>query len=245
MNNFIKATIVATANQSKEANELFVQGIAAIKNIKSAKAFQQVNDICVAALFNLGLQEASQTTIASNTYIKEYLKALITLTASIQSEDLTEIVHDLSLRVKEYQIFGQMASKMGGQYKKAKEFNLNSIEAFYLQAKQPGGMASLLDMAEMFAAKYVKDGHIEIKDNIQPQFYTQLIFKILTGKFEAKPEDDTKFDKALQYLDDHKGSFGIELDYMKLRIQAHLNFRQQKEKSSLDYNWSSWFKNLT
>lgn len=107
-------------------------------------------------------------------------------------------------------------------------------------------MPSLLDMAEMFAAKYVKDGHLDmIKDNVQPQFYTQLIFKLLTGKFEAKPDDDSRFDKALQYLDDNKASFGIELDYMKLRIQAHLNFRKQKEKSKLDFDWANWFKNIS
>lgn len=102
----------------------------------------------------------------------------------------------------------------------AKAYNLNTVEAFYLQGKQPGGNASLFDMAEMFALKYQKDGHLEGSADQTPQFFIQLVFKILLAKFEAKPDDDGKFAKALQFLDEHKRHFGIELEFMKLRVQA-------------------------
>jgi hypothetical protein len=53
-----------------------------------------------------------------------------------------------------------MASKLGGAYKKPREYLLNSVEAFFLQQRQ-GGAASLLDMAEMFALKFQKDGLLD------------------------------------------------------------------------------------
>jgi hypothetical protein len=53
-----------------------------------------------------------------------------------------------------------MASKMGNTYNK-KNYILNSVEAFYLQSQEEGAMPSLNDLAEMFAMKYEKDGHLK------------------------------------------------------------------------------------
>ena len=54
-----------------------------------------------------------------------------------------------------------MASKMGNVYKKPGQFTLNTVEAFYLQSLEEGAMPGLTDMAEMFAMKYLKDGHLK------------------------------------------------------------------------------------
>lgn len=137
-----------------------------------------------------------------------------------------------------------MASKLGGQYKKAKAYNLNTVEAFYLQGKQPGGNASMFDMAEMFALKYQKDGYLEGGADATPQFFIQLIFKILLAKFEVKPEEDVKFAKAMQFLDEHKRHFGIELEFMKLRLQAQIVFRLRKEKAGVTFEWKPWFDGI-
>lgn len=50
-----------------------------------------------------------------------------------------------------------MASKMGNTYKQT-SYTLNSVEAFYLQSP---GMPSMNDLAEMFALKFEKDGHLK------------------------------------------------------------------------------------
>ena len=76
----------------------------------------------------------------------------------------------------------------------------------------------MFDMAEIFAMKYQKDGHLDTSSGSTPQFFILLVFKILLAKFEAKPEDDSKFEKALQYLEENKKCFGIELEYMKIRL---------------------------
>ena len=58
-----------------------------------------------------------------------------------------------------------MASKMGNTYKQT-SYTLNSVEAFYLQSLEEGAMPSLNDLAEMFAMKYEKDGHLKEKASI-------------------------------------------------------------------------------
>lgn len=44
-----------------------------------------------------------------------------------------------------------------------------------------------------------------------------LVFKILLAKFEAS-KDEVKFEKALTYLEENKKSFGILIDYQKVRV---------------------------
>jgi hypothetical protein len=39
-----------------------------------------------------------------------------------------------------------------------------------------------------------------------------LVFKILLAKFDSS-KDETKFEKALGYLEENKKSFGIVIDY--------------------------------
>lgn len=73
---------------------------------------------------------------------------------------MTQFLHDLSLTVNNFSSFGAMASKMGNTYKQP-SYTLNSVEAFYLQSLQEGAMPSLNDLAEMFAMKYEKDGHLK------------------------------------------------------------------------------------
>jgi oligoribonuclease NrnB/cAMP/cGMP phosphodiesterase (DHH superfamily) len=87
------------------------------------------------------------------------------ISSKVKSEDLTQHLHDVSIHVNQFQSFGAVASKMAGAYKKP-QYTLNSVEAFYLQVQKNGAQASLLDMAEMFAMKYQKDGHLKKEKSI-------------------------------------------------------------------------------
>mmetsp|Transcript_8641 Transcript_8641/g.14631 ORF Transcript_8641/g.14631 Transcript_8641/m.14631 type:complete len:105 (+) Transcript_8641:348-662(+) len=79
-----------------------------------------------------------------------------------KSEQLTALVHHLALHTNNYQQFGALATKMAMTYKKGREYSLNQVEALYLQVKHgKNTMPQLLDMAEMFALKYEKDGHLK------------------------------------------------------------------------------------
>tara|TARA_B110000285_G_C14756883_1_gene437804 strand:- start:283 stop:504 length:222 start_codon:yes stop_codon:yes gene_type:complete len=48
------------------------------------------------------------------------------------------------------------------------------------------------------------------------------MFKILLAKFTAS-KDEADLTKALEYLETNKASFGIELDYLKVVLQARLH----------------------
>jgi hypothetical protein len=158
-----------------------------------------------------------------------------------KSEELTTLVHNTALFVNNYQAFGQMASKLAGMYQRPLEFGLNSVEAFYLQAKN-GAPPSMLDMAEMFAAKFQKDGHLDSTNGV-PQFFVQLMFKILLAKFEHTG-DVAKFSKAMAYLTENKASFGIELDFMMIKVQAQLALKN-KNQGQEGWSQSEWFKSIT
>ena len=43
------------------------------------------------------------------------------------------------------------------------------------------------------------------------------MFKILLAKFSAS-KDEEAFQKAVEYLDGNKASFGIEMDYLKVKL---------------------------
>lgn len=64
------------------------------------------------------------------------------------------------------------------------------------------------------------------------------MFKILLRKFSVS-QDPAKFEKALEYLNENKASFGLELDFMKLRIQSRLHF---KHIMGDKLEWDAWFK---
>ena len=48
------------------------------------------------------------------------------------------------------------------------------------------------------------------------------MFKIHLAKFTAA-KDEESFNKAIEYLEANKASFGIELDFNKARLQARLH----------------------
>lgn len=84
-----------------------------------------------------------------------------------------------------------MAAKLASAHKKPREYALSQAHAIYMQSKDPNAMPQLIDMAEMFAAKYLKDGHMEglMQDytnaetgettKLPPQFFVQLTFQIM------------------------------------------------------------------
>lgn len=78
-------------------------------------------------------------------------------------------------------------------------------------------MPGLLDMAEMFANKFEKDGHL--KDEKNSHYFVMLVYKIHMAKFKFT-KDLSIYKKAIDYLAEKKGIFGIELDYKKTVIEA-------------------------
>jgi hypothetical protein len=75
-----------------------------------------------------------QVTLESNQFFRQFAEALTSLNVALKSpEDLTVLVHNTALFINDFQVFGQMASKLGGAYKKPREYLLNSVEAFFLQ----------------------------------------------------------------------------------------------------------------
>jgi len=64
----------------------------------------------------------------------------------------------------------------------------------------------------------------------------------MLSKFELSA-DDQKFAKALAYLDENKSSFGIEIDYMMIRVQAQLAYKHKRENNE-GWDWTSWFKGI-
>ena len=61
----------------------------------------------------------------------------------------------------------------------------------------------------------------------------------MMSKFTST-ENPEHFTKALEYLDAHVTSFGILLDYQKLRINAHLHFKFVMD----DKVDSDWYKTI-
>ena len=57
----------------------------------------------------------------------------------------------------------------------------------------------------------------------------------MMSKFSST-KDTADFEKALEYLDAHQSSFGILLDYQKIRINAHLHFRHVMD-DKVDQDW--------
>jgi hypothetical protein len=84
--------------------------------VRDVYGISYINDVCQAAMFKLGVCE-SMYTISSNTYFKRYVKVLNEINMDLKSEKLTEIVHNTALAINDFQLQGQMASKLGGQYK--------------------------------------------------------------------------------------------------------------------------------
>ena len=62
------------------------------------------------------------------------------------------------------------------------------------------------------------------------------MFAILLGKFITDPSQVSAFDEALVYLEQNKLSFGIELDYMKVRINALITLKNSLEKPDSKYH---------
>jgi len=83
------------------------------------------------AILHLGISQG-EFTLDSNRFFKQFADTLAKMNMTIKSEELTILVHNTALFANNYQVFGQMASKLGGMYQRPQEFALNSVEAFYL-----------------------------------------------------------------------------------------------------------------
>jgi len=151
-----------------------------------------------------------------------------------QPEQLCHLAMQLAIHVNGYSIFGQMSNKMSTSHKQPAGHALNQVHAIYMQSLDEKAMPQLADMAEMFANKYLKDGHLESSmqedtttdgevKKVPPQFFVQLMFQILLQKFN-KSKDPAKFEAALAYLTENKGAFKLILDYSRLRVQALMYF---------------------
>ena len=90
--------------------------------------------------------------LARSPHYKQLVDTLSEMNAKWKTNELTEILHDMSLHTNNYQSFGQLASKLG--FTNPKKYMLNSVQAFYNQSFDEGASPQLMDMAEMFANKY-------------------------------------------------------------------------------------------
>lgn len=54
-----------------------------------------------------------------------------------------------------------MANKLAGTHKLAKDYALCQVHGIYMQSKDENAMPQLIDMSQMFASKYLSDGHLE------------------------------------------------------------------------------------
>ena len=68
-------------------------------------------------------------------------------------------IYPLSLVINDFKVFGTASSKLSGAFKKPKQFLLCQAEALYLQSKQEGANPQIIEMADLFASKYLKDVH--------------------------------------------------------------------------------------
>jgi len=190
------------------------------------------------ALIHRGIA-LGQVTLQNNQSFIRYSDELAALSQTLKSHQLSELVHDTSLMANNFQRFGQMASKLSALVNQPARYGLNSVEAFYLQTQEPGGIAQLNDMAIMFAQKYQKDGHLPLQDGIAPQFFIQLVFKMMLAKSCSNTSKPDLFTNAIQYLEENKQSFGIAIDYMKLKIDARLQYGRA---CGADLQFKDWFK---
>lgn len=103
MVSLIKASILAAGGNIREARDVFENSMKMLAGVKDMNGLKQINDVCQAAMFRIGLAE-SQITVSSNTYFKRYAKVLNEINLALKSEQLTEIVHHIALSVNDFQL---------------------------------------------------------------------------------------------------------------------------------------------
>lgn len=155
---FSKAAILYQGGKNQEAAEEFKAGLEAMQKSKDgaswAQNFQLIRSVLIQITTALGV-----FSLARSPHYKQFVDTLSEMNSKLKSNELTEILHDMSLHTNNYQQFGQLASKLG--FANPKKYMLNSVQAFYHQSFAEGASPQLMDMAEMFAKKYQKDGHLE------------------------------------------------------------------------------------
>lgn len=99
----VKASILASGGNLREARQVFDHSLTMLAGLKDMGGIKQINDVCQAAMFRIGLAE-SQVTVSSNAYFKRYVKVLNEINLTLKSEQLTEIVHHVALSVNDFQL---------------------------------------------------------------------------------------------------------------------------------------------
>ena len=155
----VKATVLSAGGKKRIAEEDIqsafkdlLEASADPKNIKLRELmdlFAQTRVLLTA----MGVQEG-YFTLASNPYYKQFADVVNQINSKVKNEELCRYAHNISLHTNKFNQFGSLASKLGGAFGHAKEFSLNSVEAFYLQGQQEGAAPSMNQMAEMFSGKY-------------------------------------------------------------------------------------------
>lgn len=116
-----------------------------------------------------------------------------------------------------------MAGKIEKQFGE-KEYGLYAIQALYMLSQAPGSAPFNLDLALGFIEKQRQASY---KDEMKPlpQYFVQLYTKLLVAKGQ--------YDKALAYLEEHKGSFGMILD--KHRMVTRILIKSGDVKGCIDH----------
>ena len=95
-------------------------------------------------------------------HLKRLVKIALELTKSAGfPENLCRTTLELAANFNNMSVFGQMSMKLATTHKKPADYQLMQAHATFMQSKEAGAMPQLVDMAAMFAAKYLKDGHME------------------------------------------------------------------------------------
>jgi hypothetical protein len=133
----VKATVLSAAGKTRIAEEdiksAFTQLLEVTSDPKNIK-LRELMDLFAQTrvlLTALGVQEG-YFTLASNPYYKQFADVVCTINSKVKNEELCRYAHDISLHTNKFNQFGSLASKLGGAFGHAKDFSLNSVEAFYL-----------------------------------------------------------------------------------------------------------------
>ena len=137
LSQIVKATVLSAGGKARIADEEIKSAFAALleansdpKNIKLRELMDMFCQTRV-LLTAMGVQEG-YFTLASNPYYKQFAEVVSQINSKVKNEELCRYAHDINIHVNNFQQFGSLASKLGGAFGHAKDYSLNSVEAFYL-----------------------------------------------------------------------------------------------------------------
>ena len=129
----VKAIFASASGHQAEAAGLVEEMCNIIRKLGDNPASIKVGDLTHALnafknneLIHLGLQEG-YVTVQNNPHFLKFVEAVEYLNSKIKNEEITSFVHNISLMANKHQLFGSMATKMSGAFKKPADYGLNTV----------------------------------------------------------------------------------------------------------------------